>query len=186
MDHSGNPWQPPGARHDSTAALAQNSLQRRVDQAEADIRRLTEQLRGKERQLSDMGKALLRTVVVHHAIEERQEQELESLRAMAPSWKTFRCVGEEQSEHSDGFTIRLPFITEILSGMFDVMQTFWSNYDENNPPKSSVVARAIDERLNLKAQPDGEASRSAQTYASAIRPDWLKDTAGSRNPRSRS
>lgn len=186
MDHPGNLWQPPETRDDSTAALAQNSLQRRVDQAEAEIRRLTEQLRGKERQLSDMGKALLRTVAVHHAIEERQEQELESLRAMAPSWRTFQCACEEQSEHSFGITVRLPFITEILSGMFDVMQTFWSDYDENNPPKSSVVARAIDERLNLKAQPDGEASRSAQTYASAIRPDWLKETAGTRYPRSRS
>ncbi|MEX3634546.1 hypothetical protein AB3X90_09000 [Paraburkholderia sp. BR14427] len=186
MDHSENPCQPAGARDDSTVALAPNSLQRRVDQAEADVRRLTEQLRGKERQLSDMGKALLRTVAVHHAIEERQEQELESLRAMAPSWRTLQCACEEQSEHSYGITVRLPFITEILSGMFDVMQIFWSDYDENNPPKSSVVARAIDERLNLKAQPDGEASRSAQTYASAIRPDWLKETAGSRYSRSRS
>lgn len=185
MDHTENSCQLAGSHDGGTVELAQNSLRRRVDQAEADVRRLTEQLRGKERQLTDMGKALLRTVAVHHAIEERQEQEIESLRAKAPVWKTCRCACEDQSEPSDGTTVRLPFITEILSGMFDVMQTFWCDYDENNPPKSSVVARAIDERLNLKAQPDGEASRSAQTYASAIRPDWLKETAVNRYPRSR-
>ncbi|MFM0079016.1 hypothetical protein P0D72_09020 [Paraburkholderia sediminicola] len=175
MDHSHNACQPSGAREGAVSESPPNILQRRVDQAEADVRRLTERLRGKDRQLAEMGNALLRTVALHHAIEERQEEELESLRTMVPAWKTCRCISDGPSEHSDGITVHLPFITEILSGMFDVMQTFWSGYDENNPPKSSVVAHAIDERLNLRAQPDGEASRSGQTYASAIRPDWLKE-----------
>jgi hypothetical protein len=174
MDHSSNACQPPGAPEATVSSPT--TLQRRVDQAEAEVRRLTERLRGKDRQLAEMGKALLRTVALHHGIEERQEEELESLRAMIPVWKTCRCVGDGPPEHSDGITVHLPFITEILSGMFDIMHAFWSGYDENNPPKSSVVAHAIDERLNLRAQPDGEASRSGQTYASAIRPDWLKET----------
>lgn len=175
MDHSDSAYQPPGARDGAVPASDTNALRRRVDQAEADVRRLTEQLKGRDRQLAEMGKALLRTVALHHAIEERQEGELESLRAMVPAWKTCQCASDGPSEHSDGITVHLPFITEILSGMFDVMHTFWSGYDENNPPKSSVVAHAIDQRLNLRAQPDGEASRSGQTYASAIRPDWLKE-----------
>ncbi|NIF56088.1 hypothetical protein [Burkholderia sp. Ax-1724] len=186
MDHSQRACQLPGTRDNSVAAPIVNPLQRRIDRAEADIRRLTEQLKGKERQLSDMGKALLRTVTVHHAIEERQETELESLRAMAPAWRTCRCAFEGYVGNSDGVAVYLPFMTETLSGMFDVMQDFWSDYDENNPPKSSVVARAIDERLNLKSQSDGEASRSAQTYASAIRPDWLKETDSRHHMRSRS
>ncbi|WP_434106237.1 hypothetical protein [Paraburkholderia caffeinilytica] len=175
MDHAHNACQPPVARDGAVSASDTNALQRRFDQAEADVRRLKERLRDKDRQLAEMGKALLRTVALHHAIEERQEDELESLRAMVPAWKTCQCVCDGPSEYSDGITVHLPFITEILSGMFDVMHTFWSGYDENNPPKSSVVAHAIDERLNLRAQPDGEASRSGQTYASAIRPDWLKE-----------
>jgi hypothetical protein len=150
-------------------------LQRRVEQADLDVRRLKEQLKEKDRQLAEMGKALLRTVALHHAIEERQDEELQSLRSMISAGNPCHWIGDGTSEVSDGITVHLPFITEILAGMFDVMHTFWSNYDENNPPKSSVVARAIDERLNFRAQPDGEASRSGQTYASAIRPDWLKE-----------
>ena len=186
MDHSPNPCEPPDARAGSVSASTLNTLQRRVDQAEADVRRLTERLKGKDRQLTEMGKALLRTVAMYHAIEERQEEEIESLRTMIPAWKTWQCLYDRPSEHSDGVTIHLPFVTEILSGLFDVMHTFWSGYDETNPPKSSAVARAIDERLNFKAQPDGEASRSGQTYASAIRPDWLKEADNRHHVRTRS
>jgi hypothetical protein len=183
MDHPHDACQPPGAH--SGAISASSVLQRRVDQAEANVRRLTERLRGKDQELAEMGKALLRTMAMHHAIESRQEEELETLRAMIPAWKTCQCVNDGPSGHSDGITIHLPFVTEILSGMFDVMHTYWSGYDESNPPKSSVVAHAIDERLNLRAQPDGEASRSGQTYASAIRPDWLKDADNRHHARSR-
>jgi hypothetical protein len=152
-----------------------NEWQRRAQQAEADVRRLTERLKGKERQVTETERALVRTVALHHAIEERQEQELESLRAMVPTWKTYLCTRDGASERSDGVMVSLPYVTGILSVMFDAMHAFWSTYDENNPPKSSAVAHAIDERLHLKAQPNGEASRSGQTYASAIRPDWIKE-----------
>ncbi|MDE1011672.1 MAG: hypothetical protein OSB38_39020, partial [Paraburkholderia fungorum] len=47
--------------------------------------------------------------------------------------------------------------------------------DHDHFPKSATVARAIDERLGLSSQANGEASRSAQAYASAIRPDWIKE-----------
>lgn len=187
MDHPPSEFQPIVARAGDVSTSSLYTLQRRVDQAEAEVRRLTERVRGRERQLAETERALVRTVALHHAVETRQEEELESLRAMAPSWKKV-CQGatDGRSEHSDGVTIHLPFITEILSGMFDVMQTFWSAYDENNPPKSSVVAHAIDERLNFRAQPNGEASRSGQTYASAIRPDWLKDADSRHQLRQRS
>ena len=176
VDHSSNERQLPGAGEGVTPTGAPYAWQRRAQQAEDDVRRLTERLREKERQVADMGKVLIRTAALHHAIEERQEQELESLRATAPTWKSCRCVSDGQSEGPDGVTVHLPYVTEILSVMFDAMDTFWSGYDENNPPKSSVVAHAIDERLNLKVQPNGEASRSGQTYASATRPDWIKET----------
>lgn len=185
MDHSHTACQSPGTQQGVASPSTPNTLQRRVDQAEADVRRLTERLRGKDRKLAEVRNAFLRTIALHHAIEERQEEELESLRAIAPAWKTCRCVSDGPPEHSDGITVHLPFITEILSVMFDVMHTFWSGYDENNPPKSSVVAHALDERLNLRSQPDGEASRSGQTYASAIRPDWLKDADSRHNVRPR-
>ena len=51
------------------------------------------------------------------------------------------------------------------------MREHWSEWDPERPPKSSTVARAIDEKLGLKGQANGEASRSAQTFAAALRPD---------------
>ncbi|MBB5406443.1 hypothetical protein HDG34_000358 [Paraburkholderia sp. HC6.4b] len=186
MDHSHNACQAPGACDGIVSKATFNTLQRRVDRAEADVRRLTERLREKDRQLAEMGKALLRTVALHHATEEGLEEEIDSLRAIIPVWKACLYTSAGPSEQSDGITIHLPFITEILSGMFDIMHTFWSSYDENNPPKSSVVAHAIDKRLNLKGQPNGEASRSGQTYASAIRPDWLKEADSRHHTRPRS
>lgn len=153
-----------------------NEWQRRAQQAEADVRRLTERLKGKEVQVAEMGKALVRTVALHHAIEERQEQELESLRALVSARKACQSASDGPSERTDGVWVHLPYLTEILSALFEAMHTFWSEYDENSPPKSLIVAHAIDKRLSLKAQPNGEASRSGQTYASAIRPDWIKES----------
>jgi hypothetical protein len=71
--------------------------------------------------------------------------------------------------------VKLPYVTSILSVLFDAMRTFWADCDHEHPPKSATVALAIDERLGLSSQQSGEASRSGQAYASAIRPDWVKE-----------
>ena len=44
-------------------------------------------------------------------------------------------------------------MTRTLAVLFDVMCEYWSEWDPERPPKSSTVARAIDEKLGLKGQP---------------------------------
>ncbi|AIO36820.1 hypothetical protein DM39_4222 [Burkholderia cenocepacia] len=80
--------------------------------------------------------------------------------------------------HDKGVIVRLPHLTQTLSQLFDVMWEHWAEWDPERPPKSSTVARAIDARLGLKGQATGEASRSAQTFAAALRPDSVSETDG--------
>jgi hypothetical protein len=75
-------------------------------------------------------------------------------------------------------TVRLPHLTRTLSQLFDVMWEQWAQWDTVRPPKSSTVARAIDAKLGLKGQATGEASRSAQTFAAALRPDAVNEADG--------
>jgi hypothetical protein len=152
---------------------------RRAEQAEVNIRRLSERLNGKDRQIAAMEKAIARTVALHHAVEERLEQELESLHTMSPGWGMQGNVDNDASpEQTVGVVVRLPYVTGTLTVLFDVMRIFWSDWDPERPPKSSTVAHAIDKRLNLKGQSSGEASRSAQTFAAAIRPDSVSEADG--------
>jgi hypothetical protein len=46
--------------------------------------------------------------------------------------------------------VRLPYLTTILSVLFDAMHVFWGDCDDGRLPKSSTVAHAIDERLGLR------------------------------------
>ncbi|TCG01470.1 hypothetical protein BZM27_54425, partial [Paraburkholderia steynii] len=61
--------------------------------------------------------------------------------------------------------------------LFEVMQEYWSEWEPDRPPKSPV-ARALDDRLGLKGQANGEASRSSQTFAAALRPDSVNESDG--------
>lgn len=152
------------------------ALELRLQQAEAEVRRLTRCIEMKDRQLCELRKALAHSATVHYSVEDRLQRELDSLRIMMPveecltQWHQSSTVQTER-----GIVLRLPYVTSILSVLFDAMCTFWADCEHDHPPKSTTVAHAIDERLGLSSQSNGEASRSGQAYASAIRPDWVKE-----------
>ncbi|MDB5782243.1 hypothetical protein [Caballeronia mineralivorans] len=183
MDPLGNEWQLTGSSGCSGPAGSLDALLRRAQRAEAEFARLESQLKSKERQVTELQMALAHSTARHYAVEDRLERELECLRAMVPpgGWID-RFTGTAQRPWGDGLRdpeggviIHLPYVTAVLSVLFDAIYLFWKDYDADNPPKSSTVARAIDERLDFRAQSNGEASRSGQAYASAIRPDCIKE-----------
>ncbi|KVK76003.1 hypothetical protein WS90_25560 [Burkholderia cepacia] len=152
------------------------ALQIRLRHAEAQIRRLTRCVQLKDQKLCELGKVLANSATAHYCVEERLQRELDALRIDMPT--------DVPSEHRSpvdgdsmggGVIVRLPYLTAILSVLFDAMHVFWADCDDGRFPKSSTVAHAIDERLGLRAQASGEGSRTGQAYASAIRPDWVKD-----------
>jgi hypothetical protein len=152
------------------------SLDSRLQRAEAEVCRLNRCLAMKDRQLDELRQALAHSATIHYSIEDRLQRELDAVRIAMPveglheRWDP--CVGEGAE---GGVAIKLPYVTSILSVLFDAMWTFWVDCDERHLPKSTTVAHAIDARLGLSSQRNGEASRSAQAYASAIRPDWVKE-----------
>ena len=72
--------------------------------------------------------------------------------------------------------VDIPHMTRGLTALFGIMREHWTAYPENGPPKSSVVAAAIDTAMGWKSQKNGESSRSAQTLSALIRPDEIADT----------
>ncbi|WP_321885384.1 hypothetical protein [Burkholderia cenocepacia] len=148
----------------------------RLQRSEAEVRRLTRCMEMKDRQLCELRKALAHSATVHYSFEDRLQRELDSLRIMMPVSDFKGHWGTATGERPDvGMLVKLPYVTSILSVLFDAMCTFWADCDHAHPPKSATVAHAIDERLGLSSQQNGEASRSGQAYASAIRPDWVKE-----------
>jgi hypothetical protein len=148
----------------------------RLHRAEAEVRRLTRCMEMKDQQLCELRRALAHSATVHCSFEDRLQRELDSLRIMMPvnGLRAHRDkAGDDPPE--EGVLIKLPYLTSILAVLFDAMCTFWADCDHDRLPKSATVAHAIDERLGLSSQRNGEASRSGQAYASAIRPDWVKE-----------
>ncbi|MGU7811613.1 hypothetical protein [Burkholderia sp. AW49-1] len=140
----------------------------------------------KDQKLGELGRVLANSAAAHYCVEERLQEELDALRIDMPADMMNvhdRQTGEDSAD--SGVVVRLPYLTEILSVLFDAMHVFWADCDRCRLPKSSTVAHAIDERLGLRAQASGEGSRTGQAYASAIRPDWVKD-ADNRHHRRRS
>ncbi|WP_259460756.1 hypothetical protein [Paraburkholderia sp. BL23I1N1] len=130
----------------------------------------------KDRQLCELRRALANSATVHYSFEDRLQRELDSLRIMIPVNGFKEDWDKPASDRPEEcVVVKLPYVTSILSVLFDAMCTFWVDCDREHPPKSATVARAIDERLGLSSQRNGEASRSGQAYASAIRPDWVKE-----------
>lgn len=149
---------------------------RRTEELQALVARLTVRLRGRDRRIELLELAIARTVVMHQVWVSHLERKLER----SP---TSGVVNHPDSfpiglEREGGVTVHLPHLTQTLRALFDVMHEHWSEWDPERPPKSSTVARAIDERLGLKGQANGEASRSAQTFAAALRPDSANETDG--------
>lgn len=158
---------------------------RQTEEARALIARLTERLRKRDRRIALLETALARTVLMHHVWASHLERKLERTPASASTQTGVQGLSEGArssapvpDDPTRGVIVHLPHLTRTLEALFDVMHEFWSEWDPERPPKSSTVARAIDERLGLKAQANGEASRSAQTFAAALRPDSVNELDG--------
>ena len=183
MDSLENEWQLTGSDGSSRPATSHEILFGRVQRAEAEVSRLESRLKYQERQLTELQMALANSAARQYAAEDRLERELQSVRVSTFTAEPVDCLTgalnhswcEGRRDPQGGVIIYLPFVTAVLSALFDAMYVFWKDYDPGNPPKSSTVARAIDERLRFTAQSNGEASRSGQAYASAIRPDCIKE-----------
>ncbi|AOJ42408.1 hypothetical protein WJ23_31570 [Burkholderia lata] len=158
---------------------------RKTEEARALITRLTERLRKRDRRIALLETALARTVLMHHVWTSHLERKLERTPASASTQSGVRGLSEGgrsgapvADDPTRSVTVHLPHLTRTLEALFDVMREYWSDWDVDHPPKSSTVARAIDEKLGLKAQANGEASRSAQTFAAALRPDSVNELDG--------
>ncbi|AFT86221.1 hypothetical protein [Paraburkholderia phenoliruptrix] len=173
--------------HDRSDPIAQEAdthtsleyWRRRTDECMAHIARLIARLRGRDRRIERLELAIARTVVMHHVWASRLERKLERLPATSVAGPPHgRGLVPAETDHAGGVTVHLPHLTRTLEGLFDVMREHWTEWDPERPPKSSTVARAIDEKLGLKPQANGEASRSAQTFAAALRPDSVIESDG--------
>lgn len=168
---------------DLSASTSEIDLCREVDywrqhaaELQALISRLTVRLRGRDRRLRLLESAVSRTLVMHHVWASHLERRVERLPA-----RDIANVAVHMTRTLDekmGVVAYPPYTTRTLRALFEVMHEHWSEWDPDRPPKSSTVARAIDEKLGLKGQANGEASRSAQTFAAAIRPDSVSEADG--------
>lgn len=190
MSGSGNRCEASASERDQRPDGAAQLLALRVQQAEAEAARLTLLLKHREQQLGELRMAFAHSATLHYWAQERLERELEMFRAPARTAQgtdedTGQDTGQDtmpadrredlQADDAGGVLVRLPYMTTVLTVLIDTMRTYWAGCDRDSAPKSSTVARALDERLNLRSQADGNASRSAQAYAAAIRPDWVKE-----------
>ncbi|WP_196222195.1 MULTISPECIES: hypothetical protein [Burkholderia cepacia complex] len=176
MEQRDNVWRSSDTSTCSAPACDCEALQIRLRRAETQIRRLTRCIQLKDEKLCELGKVLANSASAHYCIEERLQRELDALRIDMPAGVPSEHYGPVDADSmGSGVIVRLPYLTEILSVLFDTMHVFWGGCDGGRLPKSSAVAHAIDERLGLRAQASGEGSRTGQAYASAIRPDWVKD-----------
>lgn len=171
-----NAWRQAGAKRSLATSAPGVSPDERLPQAENEVHRLRRLVELKDRQICELRKVLAHTATVHFSLEDRLQRELDSLRVMLPDDGLQAQSGAPGADGSElGTVVRLPYMTKTLSVLFDAMYAFWADCNDTKAPKSSTVAHAIDERLGLNSQANGEASRSGQAYASAIRPDSVKD-----------
>jgi hypothetical protein len=171
-----NAWMAAGRKNVDTVPPDRAALHLRLQRAEAEVRRLNSWAEVKERQLCELRRALACLPMVHASFEDCRQQDVGSPRIVKPV-EAFQAQWTQSSsdQPGPGVVVRLPYVTATLAVLFDAMYTFWADCDHDRPPKSLIVAQAIDERLGFNSQLNGEASRSAQAYASAIRPDWVKE-----------
>lgn len=175
MCESTNDNQDP-AFHESDAQHELENSRRRAEESRALIGRLTTRLRARDRRIQLLELAIARSAVMHHVWSSHLERKLER-QPVADTNGSAEKPGVAPA-HESGVIVHLPHLTRTLEALVDVMREHWSEWDPERPPKSSTVARAIDQRLGLKGQANGEASRSAQTFAAALRPDSVNDTDG--------
>lgn len=167
---------PDPTRQEDAARLNLEYWRREAEGSRAAMARLAARLRGRDRRIELLELAIARTVVMHHVWAGHLERKLERLPVPTPTAPAEQSPAEP--EQGNGVIVCLPHLTRTLEALFDVMREHWSEWDTDRPPKSSTVARAIDEKLGLKGQVNGEASRSAQTFAAALRPDPVNEADG--------
>lgn len=167
---------PDSTRQDDAVQFNLEYWRQQAEVSRDAIARLAARLRGRDRRIELLELAIARTVVMHHVWAGHLERKLERLPEPVPTAQPRQSPARSGQESS--VTVRLPHLTRTLEALFDVMREHWSEWDAERPPKSSTVARAIDEKLGLKGQANGEASRSAQTFAAALRPDSVNETDG--------
>ena len=175
MCESTNDNQDP-AFHETDAQHELENSRRRAEESHALIGRLTTRLRARDRRIQLLELAIARSAVMHHVWSSHLERKLERSPVADTSGSAEKPVVDPA--HGSGVIVHLPHLTRTLEALFDVMREHWSEWDPERLPKSSTVARAIDQRLGLKGQVNGEASRSAQTFAAALRPDSVNETDG--------
>lgn len=82
---------------------------------------------------------------------------------------------ETKPRSGDGVTVLLPHTNPDLEAVFKVMREFWTDYDEQSPPKQTAIARRLDDELGWSHDKNGGPSRSAQQVASMLRPSKLSE-----------
>jgi hypothetical protein len=176
-------WKQDGRENAETLLFDRVVLQWRLQRADAEICRLTRCVQQRDRQLCELQKVPAHLATPPYSVELGLPRQFDAFRTgrAADEPEAFHMPGGYASR--EGVVIRLPYVTSILSVLFDAMSTFWADCDPAHLPKSCIVARAIDECLGLSAKGKGEGSRSGQAYASAIRPDCVKDADGRHHQR---
>jgi hypothetical protein len=172
----GDPDLPEGEAMHCSSNESIGYWQSRSEAAEMTVERLVARIRGRDQRIRQLERALARTVSLHNALEDSLEERLEQCidqRDRQVSSSVTRGAGTDAKD--SGAVVYLPHLSRTLSLLFDVMREHWAKWDPERPPKSSTVARAIDTKLGLKGQANGEASRSAQTFAAALRPDSVSE-----------
>lgn len=162
---------------EDAAKLTLEYWRREAEASRAGMARLAARLRGRDRRIELLELAIARTVVMHHVWAGHLERKLERLPVPVVANAQPQQTPAEAVQGS-GVIVRLPHLSRTLKALLEVMDEHWSEWDPEHPPKSSTVARAIDEKLGLKGQVNGEASRSAQTFAAALRPDSVNEADG--------
>jgi hypothetical protein len=152
-------------------------LRRRVERAEHEEIRLSGLLVGAKHELAILERAVETTQQLSHERFESNgvlERENETLRANIHELQCRLRACCCASKSDDGVTVTIPHLTETFTAVIEVFNAHWAKFDRGRPPKSAVIARALDERMGWKSQRNGDPSRSAQAFAAAMRPDGLR------------
>ncbi len=90
--------------------------------------------------------------------------------------KTISTIEPESQEGEDApVVVTLPYITDVLKKVFDVMRDQHAAFQSDRPPKQINVGLEIAAALGDKPSKSGKPNRRAEILAAVIRPDHLKE-----------
>lgn len=177
MTANQNRWQPENANAGETVDNGNGPWQRRAERAEEEMQRLSKLLESKDCQIAILEQGVNAMHQLSHErlqLQGRIESENIALRRRIAMLQSEGRSRDCEAVASDGVTVTLPHMTHTLAIVFKVFGEYWLSHDSHRSPKSINVAHAIDERLGWKSQRNGAPSRSAQTFAAAMRPDEIR------------